>query len=88
MTSTPDAIRPAGPRPRRQPGGRPGRPVSSPAPDVAARVIRVLRDHPCWSVFWDKAYGVWRAADDDPDSGLYAESSSADTVIGYIQAHT
>jgi hypothetical protein len=83
MTSTPDAIRPAGLRLHHQPGP----PGSPPAPDAAARVIRVVRDHPCWSVFWDKAYGVWRAADDDPDSGLYTESSSADAVIGYIQAH-
>ena len=47
----------------------------------------VLQDHPRWSVFWDKRYHVWRAAEDDPDSDLYAESSDADTVIGYIQAH-
>jgi hypothetical protein len=38
-------------------------------------------------VFWDTAHGVWRVADDDPDSGLYAESSDADIVIGYIRAH-
>jgi hypothetical protein len=33
------------------------------------------------------AAGLWRVAEDDPDSGLYAESSDADTVIGYIAAH-
>ena len=33
-------------------------------------------------------YGLWRAAEDDPDSDLYVESSDADTVIGYITAHT
>jgi len=38
-------------------------------------------------VFWDKHLGVWRAAEDDPDSGLYTECSDADTVIGYIRAH-
>jgi hypothetical protein len=38
-------------------------------------------------VFWDKRFGVWRVADDDPGSGLYAASSDADTVIGYILAH-
>jgi hypothetical protein len=27
---------------------------------------------------------VLRVAEDDPDSGLYAESSDAGTVIGYI----
>jgi hypothetical protein len=30
---------------------------------------------------------LWRVAEDDPDSDLYAESSDADTVIGYIVAH-
>jgi hypothetical protein len=59
-----------------------------PAPEAAARIIGALRDHPCWSAFWDKAYGVWRVADDDPDSGLYAESSDVATVISYIQAHS
>lgn len=65
----------------------PGPASSAPAPEAAVRIIRTLREHPCWSVFWDKRFGVWRVADDDPDSGLYAESSDADTVIGYIQAH-
>jgi hypothetical protein len=83
MTSTSPAARASGPGPHHQPGARPGRP----APAAAARVLQILRDHPDWSVFWDKAHGVWRVADDDPDSGLYAESSDADTVIGYIQAH-
>lgn len=31
---------------------------------------------------------LWRVAEDDPDFNLYAESSDADTVIGYIKAHT
>jgi hypothetical protein len=35
----------------------------------------------------DKRFGVWRVAEDDPDSDLYPESSDADTVIGYIVAH-
>jgi hypothetical protein len=47
----------------------------------------VLREHQRWSVFWDKAYGVWRAAEDDPDSVLHAESRDADTVIRYIASH-
>jgi hypothetical protein len=42
---------------------------------------------PRWSVFWDKKHGLWRVAEDDPDSDLYAESSDADAVIGYILAH-
>lgn len=58
-----------------------------PAPGDAARLTRFLSDRPRWSVFWDKAYGVWRAAEDDPDSALYAESRDADTVIRYIAAH-
>jgi hypothetical protein len=32
--------------------------------------------------------GVWRVAEDDPDSDLYAESSGADTVLAYITAHS
>ena len=39
-------------------------------------------------MFWDKKYGLWRAAEDDPDSALYAESRDADTVIRYIAACT
>ena len=31
--------------------------------------------------------GFWRVAEDDPDSDLYAESSDADEVIGYVVAH-
>jgi hypothetical protein len=61
---------------------------SRPAPGAAARIIQAMREHPCWSAFWDKQAGVWRVAEDDPDSGLYAESSDPDTVIGYIQAHS
>ena len=37
--------------------------------------------------FLGQGPGVWRVAEDDPDSDLYAESSDADTVIGYITAH-
>jgi hypothetical protein len=48
----------------------------------------VLQDHLRWSAFWDKACGVWRVAEDNPDSDLYVESSDADTVIGYIAAHS
>jgi hypothetical protein len=58
-----------------------------PSPADAARIIRFLQDQPRWSAYWDKRHGVWRVAEDDPDSDLYAESSDADTVIGYITAH-
>jgi hypothetical protein len=59
-----------------------------PAPADAVRLARVLDNHPRWSLFWDKKYGVWRAAEDDPDSALYAESRDLDTVLGYITAHS
>jgi hypothetical protein len=59
-----------------------------PAHGDAARLTRFLQDRPRWSVFWDKKYGVWHAAEDDPDSALYAESRDADTVIRYIAACT
>jgi hypothetical protein len=37
--------------------------------------------------FWDKKCGLWRVAEDDPDSGLHAESHDADAVIRYITVH-
>ena len=58
-----------------------------PPPADAARVSRFLADQPRWSIYWDKKHGLWRVAEDDPDSDLYAESSDADTVISYIAAH-
>ena len=61
--------------------------TSLPLAKEASRVTRVLQDHLRWSAFWDKKHGLWRVAEDDPDSDLYAESSDADTVIGYIKAH-
>jgi hypothetical protein len=79
---------PATPSRGRPPRGEPSPPPCRPAPGAAARIIQALRDHPCWSAFWDKRAGLWRVSEDDPDSGLYAESSDADTVIGYIQAHS
>ena len=56
-------------------------------PPIAGRRLPargLLPDHPGWSVFWDKRYGVWRAAEDDPGSAAYAESPDLDAVIGYI----
>jgi hypothetical protein len=58
-----------------------------PPPADAARVSCFLAGHPRWSAYWDKKYGVWRVAEDDPDSDLYAESSDVNTVISYIMAH-
>jgi hypothetical protein len=54
----------------------------------AARIYCFLADHPGWSAYWDKKHGLWRVAEDDPDSDLYAENSDADTVMGYIAAHS
>lgn len=65
----------------------PGLVTSVPPAAAAVRLSSVLLDHPRWSAFWDKRHGGWRVAEDDPDSDRYAESSDADTVIGYIQAH-
>jgi hypothetical protein len=61
---------------------------AGPGQAAAARLARVLEEYPAWSVFWDKACGVWRAAEDDPGSALHAESSDLDTVISYITAHS
>jgi hypothetical protein len=58
-----------------------------PGPGDVARISRFLADHPSLSIFWDKKYGLWRVAEDDPDSDLYAESSDADVVISYMTAH-
>jgi hypothetical protein len=59
-----------------------------PPPEEASRITRFLQDQMSWSVFWDKRDGVWRVAEDDPDSDLYAECTDADTVIGYITTHS
>ena len=76
------APRPSSPRPA--PPDRHEQMTSLPAPAEAARLARFLQHHPRWSAFWDKNYGVWRVAEDDPDSSLYAESPDLDTVISYI----
>jgi hypothetical protein len=38
--------------------------------------------------FWDKRHGIWRVSENDPDSGLYAVSRDADTVIRYMAANS
>jgi hypothetical protein len=62
--------------------------MTLPAPGDAARLAGVMRQHPRWSFFWDKKHAVWRAAEDDPGSALYAESRDLDTVISYISTHS
>lgn len=59
-----------------------------PPPEEVARVVRFLQDHLPWSACWDKRLGVWRVAEDDPDSDLYAESQDAATVLSYITSHS
>lgn len=62
--------------------------INLPAPHGAERIADFLAGHLSWSAFWDKREGVWRVAEDDPDSGLYAASSDADTVIAYMGANS
>jgi hypothetical protein len=62
--------------------------TSLPDPHDAVRIADSVNAHTGWSVFWDKRYGVWRAAEDDPESDLYAESGDAQQVIDYIAAHS
>jgi hypothetical protein len=54
----------------------------------ALRIAAFLESHPGWSAFWDKRDGVWRVAEDDPSSQLYAESASAETVLDYMATHS
>ena len=62
--------------------------TSLPAPGAAAQITSFLQQHSWWSAFWDKEYGVWRVAKDDPDSTLYAESADAAEVLSYMTAHS
>ena len=57
-----------------------------PRPGDAERIADFLQRHLSWSAFWDKRECVWRVAEDDPDSDLYATGKDADTVIGYMSA--
>ena len=54
----------------------------------ALRMAAFLEGHPGWSAFWDKRDGVWRVAEDDPSSELYAEGADADRVIEYMVTHS
>ena len=62
--------------------------TSLPAPSAVAQLTSFLQQHSWWSAFWDKEYGVWRVAKDDPDSALYAESADAAKVLSYMTAHS
>ena len=62
--------------------------TSFPAPYTAALIAAFLDDHLSWSAWWDKRDGLWRVAEDDTDSDLYAESPDAAVVIRYMRAHS
>jgi hypothetical protein len=62
--------------------------IALPTPYAAARIADFLAEHLCWSAFWDKRDGVWRVAENDPDSDLYAASRDADVVIRYMSANS
>jgi hypothetical protein len=61
--------------------------ASRPCPDDAARIAGFVREHPSWSAFWDKHWGLWRVAEDHPDSSLYAASADASIVVAYMARH-
>ena len=62
--------------------------IALPSPYAAARIADFLAEHLSWSAFWDKRDGVWRVAENDPDSDLYAASRDADVVIRYMSANS
>ena len=62
--------------------------TNGPAPEDVARMTGLLREYQQWSVFWDPKYDLWRAAEDNPDSDLYAENPDAATIMRYITAHS
>jgi hypothetical protein len=61
--------------------------TSLPTPYAAAQIAAFLDDHLSWSAWWDKHYALWRVAEDDPASDLYAENREAAAVIQYMRAH-
>lgn len=62
--------------------------INLPAPCAVVRIAAFLAGHPCWTAFWDKRDGVWRVAENDPDSDLYSASPDVGTVIAYMTAHS
>ena len=62
-------------------GPRQARMTNLPTLYAVARIAAFLEDHLSWSAYWGKRYALWRVAEDDTDSDLYAESRDADVVI-------
>jgi hypothetical protein len=62
--------------------------TSLPLPADLTQLTSFLDQHPWWSVFWDKKYQLWRVAEDDGDSDLYAESPDTAAVLRYMTAHS
>ena len=62
--------------------------INLPTPCAAGRVAAFLAEHLSWTAYWDKRHGLWRVSQDDPDSGLTAESPDADVVLEYMSAHS
>ena len=54
----------------------------------ALQLAAFLEDHLGWSAFWDKQERVWRVAEDDPASELYAKDADVGHVIDYIVTHS
>jgi hypothetical protein len=54
--------------------------IKLPTPYAAAQIAAFLDDHLSWSVWWDKQYGLWRVAEDDTGSDLYAENRDVDDM--------
>lgn len=62
--------------------------IRLPDPGDALQIAAFLDSHPQWSAFWDKREGVWRVAQDDPHSDLYAEDAHASKVIRYMATYS
>ena len=57
-------------------------------PDLGEAGIRPLRDPDATDEMRRTEIGHWRVSENDPDSGLYAVSRDADTVIQYMTANS
>ena len=60
-----------------------GRPIESAAP-----IASFLAEHVWPAGLLGQEVPVWRVSEDDPDSGLYAESRDVGAVISYTATHS